>query len=700
MNEKEFKFLVINTQSLWQQGESAPDDTGADSMEITEEGISLRKYYTHTLSERRSFGIISPIDFALDPCGLLYVLDSKERKLAIIDTNTQTTEWVKCISFSDPTAVTVDSYNLYVADGGDVYCLAKANYQVRWKAHIEGGMLVDMALDSRQNLYILDRKSQQVYKINRAGKLSEMALANELEDAVNICTDKEDYLYVLEHSSKKVLQFDSQGNLERTISLTDTKAKISKPSGLAVDEQGNIFVGDQTATGTPYKIDTSGKASPIGYVGTTYRLLLNKKGDLYILGEKEIAILELVARYIDEGTYFTRVFDSTEPETRWHKVVVDAEIPENTRMNVYYYISDAETLPYEPAWSDPIVNFKDALILSSQGRYIWFKIELISDDLHSTSPKIKSLKVYFPRLSYLRYLPATYQEDETGRDFMERFLSLFETFFSNHEEAISTFTRYIDSEATPYAFLPWLSSWLAIAYDENWAEVNIRELVRRAPELYKMRGTRKGIEEIIELFTGEEPIIVENFHFKRQEGKTITYKLKQKARRGDTSLVVGETPDLYMEDVIEISDGTNKEFAVISYKEGSVLQLRGKIASDYNVGATVRKARLEEILYGDCPYSFCVLLKPSQIKAQNEFNAVNRIIEQEKPAHTIGGLKVLQPWIYLDMHTYLGMNTILTKPAFILGETSVVSRETVLDDREESGQFDLRARLGMDTKLT
>jgi len=46
------------------------------------------------------------------------------------------------------------------------------------------------------------------------------------------------------------------------------------------------------------------------------------------------------------------------------------------------------------------------------------------------------------------------------------------------------------------------------------------------------------------------------------------------------------------------------------------------------------------------------------------------------------------------------MNTILTKPAFILGETSVVSRETVLDDREESGQFDLRARLGMDTKLT
>ena len=698
MNENEFKFLVINTKSLWQEGESEPDETKADSIEITEEGISLRKYYTHTLSERRSFGMISPVDFALDPCGLLYVLDSKERKIAIIDTNTQTSEWIQCISFSNPTALVMDSDNLYVADGEEVYCLTRANYQIRWKAYIEGGMLVDMALDSKQNLYILDRNSQQVYKIDRIGKLSIMPLSTELQDADNICTDKEGHLYVLEHTSKQVLEFDPEGNLESTTSLTETQ--ILEPSGLAVDGQGNIFVGDQTSSGTPYQIDTSGKASPIGYVGITYRLLLNKKGDLYILGEKEIAFLKLVARYINKGTYFTRKFDSTVLETRWHKVVVDAEIPDNTRMNVSYYIADADTPLAERVWSDSIVNFKDALILSSQGQHIWFKIELISDDLHTTSPKVKSLKVYFPRLSYLRYLPATYQEDEAGRDFTERFLSLFETFFSNHEEAIKAFTRYIDSEATPYAFLPWFSSWLAIAYDENWAEEKVRELIKKAPEIYKMRGTRKGIEEIIKIFTGEEPVIVENFHFRYQEGKAVIYKLKQEAHRGDTSLFLGDTPELRSEDVIEIGDGTNKEFAVISYKEGSVLQLRGKIASDYNVGATVRKARIAEILYGDCPYSFCVLLKPSQVRTINEFNAVNRIISQEKPAHTIGGLKVLQPWIYLDMRTYLGMNTILTKPAFILGETSVVSRETVLDDREESGQIDLRARLSVDTKLT
>jgi len=135
-------------------------------------------------------------------------------------------------------------------------------------------------------------------------------------------------------------------------------------------------------------------------------------------------------------------------------VVVDADIPANTIMNVSHYISDDETA--EPTWSEPMVNFKDALLLSPRGRYIRFKIELVSDDLHSDSPKVKSLKVYFPRLSYLRYLPATYQEDKAGREFLERFLSLFETLFSNLEGAVFALTKYIDSEAAPDAFLPWL----------------------------------------------------------------------------------------------------------------------------------------------------------------------------------------------------------------------------------------------------
>jgi hypothetical protein len=61
---------------------------------------------------------------------------------------------------------------------------------------------------------------------------------------------------------------------------------------------------------------------------------------------------------------------------------------------------------------------------------------------------------------------------------------------------------------------------------------------------------------------------------------------------------------------------------------------------------------------------------------------------------------VLEPWFYLDMHTYLGVNTTLTKPSFILGKTSVIGRDTVLYDREEAGQVARKSRIGIDDTLT
>jgi phage tail-like protein len=693
MNDDEFKFLIVNTSSLWQERKATDDSIG-----ITEEGIAIGKDYTHVFTESYPLEEISPADFALDYCGLLYILDSKEKRLVIFDTSAGTYHWIEGISFSKPRAITLDRFNIYVADGRKVYCLAEANYQTRWKTSIRASQLIDMALDSKKDLYVLDRKSRQVFKIDKTAKASPVKLTEEgnpyqLDKPVNIAIDKDDNLYLLEYSKKEILKFNSDGEFEG-------KAEFDfDPAGLAVDQRGNIFIGDKRPSGFPYQFSPTCiaqegtaevKGTQIGYQGAAHRLVLSQRGDLYILNrdKNEIAFLKLIEGYVSQGTYITKSFDSNIPDCQWHKVVVDADIPANTRMSVYYHTSNDndKTSPSEMSWSEAMVNFEDALILSTKGRYIWFKIELSSDDLHSASPQIRSLKVYFPRQSYLRYLPATYQEDEAKREFLERFLSLFETPFSNMEDAIRTLTRYIDAGAAPDSFLPWLSSWLAIAYDESWTEGKGRELIEKAPELYKKRGTRASIEELIELYTGEKPIIVENFQLRLARDKPTQCKLAHQVNRGESQLTLADASPLEAGEVIKIGDGTKEEFAVIEYKEGNTLRLRGKISSDYNAGIVVRKVRIEEVLFGDCPYSFCVLLRPYQVKTTTEFNAVNRIIEREKPAHTVGGLKALQPGIYLGMHTYLEINTILAGRVFTLGDRSVISRDTVLADREGLGQ--------------
>jgi hypothetical protein len=104
-------------------------------------------------------------------------------------------------------------------------------------------------------------------------------------------------------------------------------------------------------------------------------------------------------------------------------------------------------------------------------------------------------------------------------------------------------------------------------------------------------------------------------------------------------------------------------------------------------------------LFGKEKFSFCVFLRDSTWKTVT-IDTIKRLIEEQKPAHTCFGLKVLEPWFYLDMHTYLGINTTLTKPVFVLGERSVIGRDMSLDDKEQSGQVGRHARVGMDTKLT
>jgi hypothetical protein len=121
--------------------------------------------------------------------------------------------------------------------------------------------------------------------------------------------------------------------------------------------------------------------------------------------------------------------------------------------------------------------------------------------------------------------------------------------------------------------------------------------------------------------------------------------------------------------------------------------------SDKTTVGNLGKRPLTEALFGKDPFCFCVFLTDPTFNADT-IDAIKRIIEDQKPAHTCYGLKVLEPWFYLDMHTYLGVNTTLTKPSFILGKTSVIGRDTVLYDREEAGQVARKSRIGIDDTLT
>lgn len=746
-------FLTLNKRSAWGRGLQVNLDPGADR-------LAVRQGYEYTLDAETALeeltGGVTVTDFAVGPCHVVYILGSEEREekvngvvekkkvpnIWVYDSYQKSVEPLACVGalFRNPTSITYAPGTLYVADSEAprrVVALAEVNWQIRWAVDAAADLSTkdwepagpftpfDLAVGAEGELYALDGENKAVLKFDvagrRAGVFGQAALA--AAQPTNLALSPEGYLYVLDPAASRVWKFDVGlgGALVKVFELTSPKLPAKfRPSGFAVDSHGDLYVGERRSVASTEEDDRfirrfDGEGNYAGeagdFRGSALSLALDSEDWIYAYGEEEderkMSVLTPTLRYtraagasLVRGRYFSLSLDSAEEGTEWHKFVLDADIPANTQVQVSYRAADDKQVTVKETtdegvvryvtvnldryieqasnldeggrarkaadldtlddWSEPAVNAGDALILEGVGRYLWLRIDLVGGE--EKAPSIGSLRLDFPRDTYLRYLPAVYQEDERSRDFLERFLSLFETFFAATEWRINHLARYfdVDSQLATGDFLRWLASWLAIPEDKSWSEEQLRELIRQAPELYRKRGTREGLEAMIEIFTGERPLVVEHF-------QTAGCAQPPPAARRTDAAAGGEN--------------------VLS---------------------------LEEILrnlYGTDPYCFCVLLKPyrSETKggrrvvrrlSEEERKAVRRIVDAEKPAHTCAGLLALQPWIHLDMHTYLGVNTYLSRPDARLDLQSAIPRDTVLDDRDEAGQLERRSRLNVDITLT
>lgn len=212
---------------------------------------------------------------------------------------------------------------------------------------------------------------------------------------------------------------------------------------------------------------------------------------------------------------------------QWHRVLIDADIPDNAAVTIFFYASDSKTesKPNDDNWNGSAIftgRYRDALLQSNkvepvQGQYLNLKVKLSwespkeidnSRNEESQGLYLKSIKFYYPRNSYLRYLPAIYQRDEDSRRFLERFLSVFESSLLESDEIISNIQRYFDPLAAPADFVPWLASWLSLDLYDLIGERN-RDLILHAAELYRWKGTVTGLKMLGEILEGCKCIVKE-----------------------------------------------------------------------------------------------------------------------------------------------------------------------------------------------
>ncbi|MCX7288996.1 MAG: phage tail protein [Rhodobacterales bacterium] len=227
-----------------------------------------------------------------------------------------------------------------------------------------------------------------------------------------------------------------------------------------------------------------------------------------------------------KGTIISAPLDSQVAGFAWHRIMLEADIPPTTALEVRTLTSDValedSRLDEEPEenWSRRIVltagQRPELLVQSGPGRYLWVQIGLVGDG--TVSPGLRGIDIAGPRSSSLRLLPEPFHEDPVSRDFVDRLLSYFDTAFAEVEAGITRFPATLAAHAAPEgAFLAWLASWFDIRFLAAWPEATRRAFLARADEICRKRGTIAGLKAVLQLHLGVAsplPALVETFRLR------------------------------------------------------------------------------------------------------------------------------------------------------------------------------------------
>ncbi len=113
--------------------------------------------------------------------------------------------------------------------------------------------------------------------------------------------------------------------------------------------------------------------------------------------------------------------------------------------------------------------------------------------------------------SWVRNLPGLFQKGGfEDPDFLREYLWIPQHLWASIRGTLEGLHNHFDPYESPENFLEWLASWVAFKVDPGWPETKKRALIKRAMELYKIRGTVKGLKVFLAIFTDYEPEIIEN----------------------------------------------------------------------------------------------------------------------------------------------------------------------------------------------
>lgn len=541
----------------------------------------------------------------------------------------------------------------------------------------------DVAADDCGTVYIVDRGNRRIQKIASDGRWLGQTDPCFLVDPTRLALGPDHVIAVVDPGQKAVLLFSSDRSLPRVLH------DVERPRSVAFDDEGRLYVGDAIGRihvfvpaphlSGGYRLIGAGVT---GLDGEIADLCWDRTaGLLAIIREnyngyrQRLWHIDPAAAFAPEGMLITKALDSRIERCQWHRIALKAMVPPGTSLQIDSYTSEE----LGPAIDVTAAEFNqwrsctlagnvdpDCLVQSGPGRYLWLRLTFRSSGLQS--PSLRSIKTFFPRLGYLQYLPAGYQEDEESRLFLDRFLAIFQTEFDELDRHIDQLWQLFDpasdaaqvirrldgdSGITPPSSmesddrrLRWLAGWLALVINPEWSEAKLQEMLRKAYADYRVRGTVVGLERAVQDYVGVWAKVLEHFRLRHWPALSVATPLDGSVR-------------LWSRDFYQ-------RLQLTSYSQLGYFRLTG-----------VPEPALEPLYWG--AHKFTVFFPANPYRSEPTQAQVAAVVEREKSANTEATLCPVYPRLRVGIQATLGVDSVVGEIShLVLNRLATLNYDTIL----------------------
>ncbi|HEX9668959.1 MAG TPA: phage tail protein [Thermoanaerobaculia bacterium] len=516
-----------------------------------------------------------------------------------------------------------------------------------------------LAADPEGNVYVVDRGNRRVQKLDLRGDVvpefwetarSEVSFERPL--AVTVASvDGQVRVYVLDDGrdlarSGKIVALDDRGHVRRVLALPGIEA----PLGFLV-RAGAIYLGDN-ARRRLLKLGLDGTlvGEAAGYEGPVAGLAIDPRGDLWLHPGSGAEPRRFAARgaFVRSGALWGGPFGDGQRPRAWHRLqALGSPLEGGAHFRYFLHAANGPDPPPAPdltaepelfdetAWQAMAQDVPDVLA-GAVTKYLWIGAHLAGEGRES--PRLGQMRLDFDHETWARYLPAIYREPSKGADpeLLDRFLSLFESFFEDVEGEIGELDRLFDPAAVPAEWLPWLASWLALELDREQPEEKQRRAVAAAFAGYAWRGTARGLRAALRFQTGVDA------HVEEPLAQTGWWALPAE----------DEDPESPAAGVSVLGFTT---VLVPAEAQGAAL---GSTAI-LDAGDLIRGEDFGAPLFAETAHRFSVSLYRSQVTAPGKLDEVRAVIEREKPAHTAYRICLIEPRLRLGWQARLGIDAVV-----------------------------------------